>query len=154
MGDDMEFKERIKELRLEHMLTQAQLASTLEKGEAAIRTWETGRAKPDSDTLIKLAKIFNCSVDYLLGISASKKISPMLEIDSEINKLNNLINQKKDELAKIEIRRMEIEESLKLNTKEIYQKQHELANLSEQIKILTMQKRKMEELNHLQREEV
>ena len=31
--------------------------------------WETGRSKPDADTLIKLAQYFDCTTDYLLGLS-------------------------------------------------------------------------------------
>jgi len=69
-GDDcMEFKDRIKALRNEKNLTQTQLASYLEKGESAVRMWEIARSKPDADTLIKLSQYFECSTDYLLGLS-------------------------------------------------------------------------------------
>lgn len=88
----MTFKERIKELRTESNITQAELAAKLGKGESAIRTWETGRAKPDVDTLIKLSKIFDCSVDYLLGTSLAKKINPLHELNSELNKIDTEIS--------------------------------------------------------------
>ncbi|MDR1539082.1 MAG: helix-turn-helix transcriptional regulator [Clostridiales bacterium] len=65
----MEFKDRIKELRTEKELTHTQFGSLLEKSEAATRAWETGRTKPDADTLIKLSEYFGCTTDYMLGLS-------------------------------------------------------------------------------------
>lgn len=90
-NEQVSFKDRIKELRIEACLTQAQLAVKVNKGESAIRTWETGRAKPDVDTLMELAKIFDCSIDYLLGTSLSKKVSPIHEMKSELNRINEQI---------------------------------------------------------------
>ena len=65
----MEFKDRIKELRQEKALSVGAFAEKLGKSESAIRMWETGKAKPDADTLITLSEYFNCSTDFLLGIS-------------------------------------------------------------------------------------
>lgn len=65
----MEFLDRIRFMRTKNNMTQAQLAVIVDKGEGAIRAWETGRAKPDADTLIILAKHFNVSTDFLLGLS-------------------------------------------------------------------------------------
>ena len=61
-------KSRIKELRRIKGISAPALAEKLGKAESTVRTWETGRAKPDADTLINLAEIFECSVDYLLGV--------------------------------------------------------------------------------------
>jgi len=65
----MEFKDRIKILRTEKDITTTQLANIIEKTDSAIRAWEYGRTKPDCDTLIKLATYFDCTTDYLLGLS-------------------------------------------------------------------------------------
>ena len=65
----MEFKDRIKELRQRNDISALELANKLGKSESAIRMWETGKNKPDADTLIELAKHFECSCDYLLGLS-------------------------------------------------------------------------------------
>jgi len=70
----MEFKDRIRIVRHERNMTQADLASAMGKSESAIRMWETDRSKPDCDTLIKLADYFNCSTDYLLGLSEYKTV--------------------------------------------------------------------------------
>jgi len=44
--------------------------------------WEVGKAKPDADTLIKLSEIFDCSTDYLLGLSVSKSQEERQEFES------------------------------------------------------------------------
>ena len=65
----MEFKDRLRLLREDKQKSAAQLAGEFEKSEGAIRMWETGKSKPDADTLIKLAHYFDCTTDYLLGLS-------------------------------------------------------------------------------------
>ena len=65
----MEFKDRIRELRTSADLSTTKLANAFGKSEAAVRAWETGRTKPDADTLIRIAKHFSCPVDYLLGLT-------------------------------------------------------------------------------------
>jgi len=67
-----EFKKRIRDLRLDADMTPSKLGATMDKSEGAVRSWETGKAKPDADTLIKLAKYFDCSTDYLLGLDEAK----------------------------------------------------------------------------------
>jgi len=79
----MEFKERIKILRLEKDITQAQLAVAFDKSESAIRTWESGKFKPDADTLIRLAEYFGCSIDYMLGLSDYKHVRQQKEFNAE-----------------------------------------------------------------------
>lgn len=70
----MEFKDRLKALRTQKKLSAADLAKNLvpAKSESAIRMWEAGKNKPDADTLIKLAEYFDCTTDYLLGLSEYK----------------------------------------------------------------------------------
>jgi len=64
----IEFKDRLKELRLFKGMTQAEVAEKFGKSESAIRMWELGKSKPDADTLIEVSKEFGCSTDYLLGL--------------------------------------------------------------------------------------
>lgn len=63
------FKTRLKNLRVERDLTQKQLANILHMQNTAISKYELGERKPDQEILIKLAKFFDVSVDYLLGNS-------------------------------------------------------------------------------------
>ena len=59
---------RLKTLRCEKQLSQKQLADELKTTNSSICDWETGRAEPNIETLIHIAKLFEVSVDYLLGL--------------------------------------------------------------------------------------
>lgn len=61
------FATRLKELRQEHKLSQAQLAKMLHSSESIICYWETDRSEPTAPYIAKLADIFDVSTDYLLG---------------------------------------------------------------------------------------
>lgn len=69
----MDISKRIRELRQEKEITVTELASAMGKSEGAVRMWETGKSKPDIDTIINLTKFFNVSSDFLLGISDTRK---------------------------------------------------------------------------------
>lgn len=60
---------RIRQLRKTKGLSQLQLAQTMGISGSAIGMYEQGRREPDTDTLLNLAKIFNVTVDYLIGAS-------------------------------------------------------------------------------------
>ena len=65
----MDFSERLRALRNKENLTVTQLANIVNKSEGAVRMWETGRSFPGIDTLVELSRYFNCTTDYLLGVS-------------------------------------------------------------------------------------
>lgn len=65
--------ERIKELRLENGWSQTDLAVRVEVTQQTIADWEKGK-KPSIDKLILLARAFNASVDFLLGLTDKKGI--------------------------------------------------------------------------------
>lgn len=69
----MEFKNVLRNLREEKLLTQGELADALNLSQKTISNYEVGTRDPDNDTLIKMATFFDVSVDYLLGISNIKK---------------------------------------------------------------------------------
>jgi transcriptional regulator with XRE-family HTH domain len=60
--------ERLKEARKAKKLSQEKMASLLFLSQQAYAKYEVGTAKPNSETLVKIAAILNVSVDYLLGI--------------------------------------------------------------------------------------
>ncbi|MDR3217145.1 MAG: helix-turn-helix domain-containing protein [Clostridiaceae bacterium] len=64
----MRFGERLKELRLEKGLTQQKLAEIFSVKQNTIVSWEQGVNETDFATLIQLAKFFDVSTDYILGI--------------------------------------------------------------------------------------
>ena len=61
------FSERLKELRLEHNISQLQLAKVVNMSKMAISHWENGHSEPSIAQLKELSKFFNVSVDYLIG---------------------------------------------------------------------------------------
>lgn len=58
--------EKITKLRKEQNLTQEQLAEILKVSRQSVSKWEHDSAYPDTEKLIKIGKIFDCSLDYLL----------------------------------------------------------------------------------------
>ena len=64
---------RIKELRVENELLQSDLASRLKVRQNTVSNWETGRSEPDQDALRELSRIFDVSIDYILGNTDIKK---------------------------------------------------------------------------------
>lgn len=58
---------RLKELRKQNKLTQQQLAEMLGVTQAALSGWENEKFGIDNSSLLKCAKIFDVSIDYLLG---------------------------------------------------------------------------------------
>jgi len=102
----MEFMDRIKFLRTKSNMTQSQLAVIVGKGEGAVRAWETGRAKPDVDTLIKLADYFNVSTDYLVGrtevVVGDESASDLTEDEKKVyTRLLNISNELLYEMTQI-----------------------------------------------------
>lgn len=58
----------IKELRLEEGISQRELGNRLNVCNQTVSFWESGQREPDLDTLLKIAKYFNVTADYLLGL--------------------------------------------------------------------------------------
>lgn len=66
---------RIKSLRDEAGLSQADLAKELSVAQNTVSSWENGKRDPDTDTVIQLAAFFGVSTDYLLGATDIKNAS-------------------------------------------------------------------------------
>jgi repressor LexA len=58
---------QLKELRKQYHLKQNDLAQKLGISQGTLSCWENGRYEPDTESLQKIAKIFNVSIDFLLG---------------------------------------------------------------------------------------
>lgn len=88
----MNFANRLKQLRKESNLTQEELAQKISKTRSTIAGYETERKEPDYETLVLLAKYFNVSLDYLMGVSDVK--NPYSE--------KNIEEEYKDEIEALE----------------------------------------------------
>ncbi len=62
------FGKKLKELRLEQNLSQRKLGEVFGVCNQTVSFWEKGDREPDLDTLIAIAKFFDVSTDYLLGL--------------------------------------------------------------------------------------
>ena len=61
--------ERIFLLAKKNAVLQKDLATELEVNPSVLSDWKKGRIKPSIDNIIKIAKYFDVTTDYLLGIS-------------------------------------------------------------------------------------
>ena len=65
---------RIRDLREDRDLTQAQMARALNCSQQVYSNYELGERDIPTDILIKLSAFHNVSVDYILGITNNPKI--------------------------------------------------------------------------------
>lgn len=68
------FKERFSELRAKSGLSQNKLGKALSLSPATIGYYENGSRLPDIETAARIARYFDVSADYLLGLSDAKSV--------------------------------------------------------------------------------
>ena len=82
--------ERLKQLRKEKHLTQAEIAKAMNVRASQYHKTETGKVIPSLKTLIKIAKVLNVSLDKIVfGEEDGGSISNS-SLSKKINKLENL----------------------------------------------------------------
>ncbi|MBS4198582.1 helix-turn-helix domain-containing protein [Bacillus sp. FJAT-49732] len=64
----MKFAEKIKHLRKEHRLTQAELANKLNVAPTAVSAWERGANRPLMDKITIMSEMFNLPITYFLDV--------------------------------------------------------------------------------------
>lgn len=64
--------EKISTLRKKYGYKQEELAELLGVSRQAVSRWESDCAFPETEKLLKMSKLFNCSVDYLLKYDAAE----------------------------------------------------------------------------------
>ena len=65
----MDYRTRIKNIREDQDLTQAEIGKLLQKSQQGYNHIEAGRAELKIDDLITLCKFYNLSADYLIGLT-------------------------------------------------------------------------------------
>ena len=70
----MDFGRKLKELRTQSGMTQAHLAARVGVTKSVVSFYELQERTPSPDVLIKLARIFHVSADYLLGLDKAETI--------------------------------------------------------------------------------
>ncbi len=66
--------QQIRILRLARKMSQVELAKALGVTKQSVSNWENDNIQPSIDMLVKLAKIFSVSTDYLLGMEHGQSI--------------------------------------------------------------------------------
>lgn len=65
--------QRLKELRLEKRLTQADIGKMLNVSNVSVSGYESGTREPDSSSIAKLADFYEVSTDYLMGVTNNRQ---------------------------------------------------------------------------------
>ena len=66
-------------------LKQSAVAAELDVTAATVSRYESGDMQPDNNTLIKLANLYDCSIDFLLGQESNN----ITLSDDELNLIKN-----------------------------------------------------------------
>lgn len=94
----MTLGEKIAKQRKELNYTQEQLADILGVSRQSISKWEANIAYPETDKLIKMGKMFDCSMDYLLNEDITEKQSVVpKETETIWDKFKKQFHERKSE---------------------------------------------------------
>lgn len=91
----IDFGKRLKTLRLQNNLTQAQLSHALGVTKSVISAYENDLRTPSYDTLVLIAKKFKVTTDYLLGLENKREVDLSGLTEEEITAILNLIKAMK-----------------------------------------------------------
>jgi len=87
----VDFGNKLKELRTQAGMTQQQLATLVGVTKSVISFYELRERSPSPDILVKLARIFHVSTDYLLGIDKSDTLDISGLSESDVTILRALV---------------------------------------------------------------
>ena len=84
----MELKNKLKELRVAHSMTQEAVADHLGVSSQTVSKWERGLLSPDITLLPKIALLFKCSIDSLFDMDLLWSIEHRKEFGEKIQALH------------------------------------------------------------------
>ena len=64
----MDYRERLRNIREDRELTQAEIGRLLNKSQQGYNHIESGRAELKIDDLVTLCRFYNLSADYVIGL--------------------------------------------------------------------------------------
>lgn len=83
--------EKIKKLRLSYNLSQVDIANRLGVSKQCVSNWENDNVQPSIEMLVKIAKLFNVSADYLLDLDEKELLDVQGLSEKEIAHIKLLI---------------------------------------------------------------
>lgn len=93
----MTFGEKLSRLRREHNYTQEQLADILGVTRQSVSKWESDMVYPETEKLVRLSKLFGCSMDYLVNEDESEKAPHTAEMRNISDILKKIFRERKSE---------------------------------------------------------
>lgn len=104
------FGERLSKLMKKKGISGQELANRFGVNRSTVSRWRKGTFEPDMETIKELAKIFNVTVDYLLGHDEKeeKKDNNIIDILEEIKKRPYYIDPKTGRIRQIPERKARI----------------------------------------------
>lgn len=91
----MTLGDKLSRLRRDNNYTQEQLADVLGVSRQAISKWESNITYPETDKLIRISELFDCSLDYLLKGTEENYSKPQIADADAL--LKNHIRERKSE---------------------------------------------------------
>lgn len=61
------FHERLRAVMKEQKITHEKMIKTMPVSSSVLYKWVSGKSLPNADTLVRISKFLECSVDYLIG---------------------------------------------------------------------------------------
>ena len=92
----MKFGDKLKELRKAQKLTQRELAERLNVAKSVVSYYESGDRFPSYDVLVRIARIFHVTTDYLLGIERKRMIDVSDLSEENIDVVMSVVNALKN----------------------------------------------------------
>ncbi len=83
--------ENIRSLRLAKGTSQVELAAALGVTKQSVSNWENDNIQPSIEMLVKLARYFGVTTDYLLGLSSEKQLDVSGLDDNTVATLRDLV---------------------------------------------------------------
>ena len=91
----------LKKYRKEKRITQIRLSIESGVSQETISAYESGKAMPSADTLIKMSDFLGVSIDFLLDRTDNPLININKDINSEmLNIYNQLTKEQKEDVLK------------------------------------------------------
>ncbi|WP_340701590.1 helix-turn-helix transcriptional regulator [Brevibacillus borstelensis] len=95
--------EKLKNLREQRGWTQSQAAERIGISSQVVSNYERNYRSPDKETLSRIAKVYNCSLDWLLGVTdnpdRNDDYSPFNKKDTSLSEFESLFFYELDKLS-------------------------------------------------------
>ncbi|MBQ2985693.1 MAG: helix-turn-helix transcriptional regulator [Clostridia bacterium] len=89
----VDFGDRLRAIRIKRGMSQSQLAKKIRVTSGAVSSYENSTRRPSYEVLVRIARCFDVSTDYLLGLEKPL----LLDLSVLTSKQRNIVNELMDE---------------------------------------------------------